>query len=358
MRVLFDGGWWAEGPTSNRQVQRELILAWERRFPEDDIVVAVPRSARELARAELPDRVDVRGTWLWPHGVSVLVELPALARRVGADLTVAHNFTPLAGRAAVFVHDVLFVTNPEWFTRPELLYLRMITATLRRAEVVATSSKTEAARIEARTAAARPVEPIGLAMAPALAAATPRLVEELADVDGFVLVVGRLNIRKNLDTVLHAALRSDVISPRVPVVVVGEPDGRGADLSAELEAGVRSGAIRFLGYVSDEHLAWLYAGARVFVFVSLDEGFGIPMLEALHFGAPVVASDIPVFREILGTRATFVPPLDVEAVAAAIDGLGNAPRPAPVDPARLGYAWDLSATRLREAVLAAERTAV
>jgi glycosyltransferase involved in cell wall biosynthesis len=173
-----------------------------------------------------------------------------------------------------------------------------------------------------------------------------------------VLVVGWLNMRKNLDTVLHAALRAEVVTPRAPVVVVGEPDGRGADLSAEVEAGVRSGAIRFLGYVSDEQLAWLYAGARAFVFVSLDEGFGIPMLEALHFGAPVVASDIPVFREILGDRATFVPPLDVGAVAAAIDRLGHAPRPTPIDPADLGYAWDLSVARLREAVLAADATAV
>jgi glycosyltransferase involved in cell wall biosynthesis len=350
MRVLLDGHWWAEGPTSNRQVQRELILAWERSFPYDDLVVTVPRKAREQARAELPARVQVRGTWLWPHGLSVVLELPVIARRVRADLVVSHNFTPLVGRSAVFVHDVLFVTNPEWFTRSELAYFRLITATLGRAGVVATSSRTEAARIEAHTRAARPVVPIGLALGPGLASATEARVAALDDVDGFVLVVGRLNIRKNLDTALQASLLTEVVSPDFPLLVVGEPDGRRAELPAEVDHAVRSGAIRFLGYVSDDQLAWLYAHAAAFAFVSLDEGFGIPMLEALHFGAPVVASDIPVFREILGERARFVPPLDAPAVASAIDAAVAAPRPAPVDPAELGYGWDASVARLRGAL--------
>ena len=233
----------------------------------------------------------------------------------------------------------------------------MITATLRRADVVATSSRTEAARIEARTAAARPVVPIGLAMAPALADATPTVVEELDDVDGFVLVVGRLNIRKNLDTVLQAALLAEVVSPRSPVVVVGEPDGRGADLSAEVDAGVRSGAIRFLGYVSDEQLAWLYAASRLRLRVAR-RGLRHPDARGAPLRRTRGGERHPRFREILGDRATFVSPLDVEAVAAAIDGLGQQPRPAPVDPADLGYTWDLSVARLRQAVLAADARAV
>ncbi len=355
MRILFDGGWWAEGPVSNRQVQRELILAWERRYPGDELVVAVPRRARDAARAELPSRVEVQTTHLWPHGLGAILELPFIARRARADLVVAHNFTPLFGRSAVFVHDVLFVTNPEWFTRAERLYLWLVTATLPRADVVATSSRAEARRIEATGRAALPVVPIGLALGPGLATAEPEPVAGLGDVDGFVLVVGRLNIRKNLDTVLRAAMRTDVVSPRFPAVVVGEPEGRSAELPAEVDEAVRSGAVRFLGFVSDDQLAWLYRRASVFTFASLDEGFGLPMLEALHFGTPVVASDIPVFREVLRDRATYVPPLDAEAIAAAIDAAVAGPRPAPVAPHDLGYGWDQSVERLRAGVTARRR---
>jgi glycosyltransferase involved in cell wall biosynthesis len=352
LRVLFDGHWWVHGPRSNQQVEREFIFAWAQQFPDDELTVAVPRAVVGQARAELPDRVSVRATRLSPQGISAIVELPVLARRIRADLVITHNFTPLFGRSAVFVHDVLFETNPEWFTTKERAYFRLMTATMARAKVVFSSSSTEADRIREFGRAKGPVVPIGLGLAPGLATVEPAPVEELSDVDGFVLVVGRLNVRKNLTTVLRAAARSTVIGPEFPIVVVGEPSGRSATLPDEVRAAVDSGAVRFLGFVSDAALAWLYGRTNLFVFASLDEGFGMPALEALHFGAPVLVSDIPVFREILGDHAQYVAPLDVAAVTAAIDRMARSARPDPVDPDSLGYSWRASAERLRAALTA------
>jgi glycosyltransferase involved in cell wall biosynthesis len=350
VRVLFDGFWWAEGPHANRQVQRDLILAWEAAFRDDALIVAVPRGAVALARQQLPARVDVLATRLRPHGLSVVVELPRLARHARVDLTLSHNFTPRTGRAAVFVHDVLGATNPEWFTIAERAYLWPVPRLLRRASVVYTSSHAEAARI-ARAARVRgTVHPIGLGMSTGLARATPRRPDSLASVDRAVLAVGRLNVRKNLATVLEAAVASQTVTPEHPLVIAGERSGRRGSSSVELDAAVASGAVRFLGYVDDGELAWLYQHAAPFVFMSLDEGFGMPLLEALHFGAPVVASDIGVFREVLGARGRFVSPLDVAATAAAIDELAHAPRPDPIDVATLGYSWDACARRIRGAL--------
>jgi glycosyltransferase involved in cell wall biosynthesis len=84
------------------------------------------------------------------------------------------------------------------------------------------------------------------------------------------------------------------------------------------------------GQVPDEHLAAIYSGARALVFPSDDEGFGLPTVEALACGTPVVASDIPVLREVLGDRATFVESGDLEGMLAA--GVA-ARRPAPKPPA-------------------------
>ena len=87
--------------------------------------------------------------------------------------------------------------------------------------------------------------------------------------------------------------------------------------------------VTLTGYVPDDHLAAIYSGARALVFPSDDEGFGLPTVEALACGTPVVATDIPVLREVLGERATFVEAGDLEGLLAA--GAAAA-RPAPAPP--------------------------
>ena len=91
--------------------------------------------------------------------------------------------------------------------------------------------------------------------------------------------------------------------------------------------------VTLTGHVSDDELAAIYSGARALVFPSDDEGFGLPTVEALACGTPVVASDLPVLREVLGERATFVEPDDLAGLLAAA---AAARRPAPAPPA---WSW-------------------
>jgi glycosyltransferase involved in cell wall biosynthesis len=348
VRVLFDGFWWLAGPVSNRQVMQQFVLAWEDQFPQDQLAVAVPHADVAAVRGQLPKRVRIVATRLRPQGVSAIVELPFLARRIRADVIVTHNFTPAFGSSAVFVHDFMFVSSPEWFTATERAYFALMPLTIRRARWVLTSSASESERIS-RLAPGRPdVTPVGLGLSPGLAAAVPRRPEGVPDT--FLLAVGRLNARKNLAGAIAGGIASGVVSPEVPLLVVGEAQGRRADLGPGASDAVASGAVRFLGFIDDDELAWLYSNARVFLFLSLDEGFGMPTLEAARFGAPVVASDIPVFREILGDRAKYVRPDAVSETATAIAEAFASGRLAPVDPEELGYSWRLSAQRIRAAI--------
>ncbi|WP_456847160.1 glycosyltransferase family 4 protein [Cellulomonas sp. P5_C6] len=343
MHVLVDGYWWAAGPISNRQVQREIIRHWVDLF-DDRVTMVVPHKV--LGDVEAPPGVDLVGTRLWPHGVASVVDYPRIARKVGADIAVVHNFTPWTGRSAVFVHDVMFQTNPEWFTVPERAYLQLVPWTLRRADVVATSSHHEAERIASHNRGIAPVVPIGLAVGTELATAEPRRPAGV-DVDEFVLSVGRLNVRKNLGRLFTAAARSGAITAARPLLVVGEPEGARADLGPDVRDAVTSGAIRFLGRVDDGELAWLYKNSGLFVYISLDEGFGLPPVEALAFGCAVLAADIPVMRENLGTSAAYVDPLDVDAIAAAL----QAPTVSPA--AFVAPDWADVTRRLRDAVVSA-----
>jgi glycosyltransferase involved in cell wall biosynthesis len=360
VRILFDGFWWTAGPHSNRQVMREFILHWERAFADDELVVAVRRQHLATARAELPSRVRVVATLLWPHGISNLIELPWLAHREKAGLCLAHNFTPLWGHSLVFVHDLMFVTAPQWFTWRERLYFALMPLTARRAAVIASSSRHEARRIGQSLRLPREVVPVGLAVPPGLEQATPVPRADLQDRPGFVLVVGRLNVRKNLALALTAALRSGRVSPQCPVVVAGERSGLATELPDELRQAVAQGVLHFAGFVDDAQLAWLYRQASLFVFLSLDEGFGMPCLEALHFGTPILASDIPVFREILRDQAWYADPHSIDgaaaAIAAALDHVARQGRPMLKRPHELGYSWTASVQRLRAAAAAALET--
>ncbi|MET1033925.1 MAG: glycosyltransferase family 1 protein [Arthrobacter sp.] len=382
LRVLFEGLWWFDGPDSNRQVLRDIVRAWAAAFPDDETHLVVPRHQAERVRAEAPPTVTVHGTRFRQHGLGCLLGVGWLARRLRADAVLTHNFPTLVGpRPTVFVHDLIFESNPEWFTRAERAYLGVISRTIGRARSVVTSSGTEAARIR-RLHPGLDVTPVGLAAPSDLTGAEPRppaagpvpgtaLAGGLRP-GGFHLAVGRLNARKNLGFAIRVADAAGWITPDRPLAVVGsrsglaedacpaEPgspaDHHPADGLARLRELRDQGAVVFLGHVNPGELAWLYRGALSLIYTSRDEGFGMPPVEAMVFGCPVVASDIAVLREVTGGHAAVVLALGDEAAAAAslraagparLRAAGTAGR----EHALRAYAWEDTARRIRAAMV-------
>ncbi|CAM3597450.1 glycosyltransferase [Smaragdicoccus niigatensis] len=348
MKVLFDGFWWHSGPPSGRTVLRETVRAWRRAYPDDALTLAVPR--RDLSVADIPAGVAVIGTMMNLHPLVNGIELARLSREF--DAVVAQNFAPWTGRSAVFIHDALFKSHPEWFTRSERLYLAPIPAMARRAAVVLTSSSAEAARIRHEIPKTGPVVATGLGLATELAN-TPS--EEPADLGlkrgRFLLSVGRLNIRKNLERTIESSLESGVVTADCPLIIVGGEDGRG-----ERSVDAPAGAVRFVGHRSNAQLRWLYENCALFLFLSLDEGFGLPPVEAHEFGAPVIVSDIPATRESLDGMdgVTFVNPLNGRQLSEQIASKITADRvtKTPTDPAA---AWNECVRTIRDALHAARQ---
>ena len=348
MRILMDGYWWHDGPQAARTVQRELVLAWARAFPEDEVVVALRRDAET---DDLPARAEVVRTRLWPHAASNRWELPLLAAGAGTELAVCHNYTPAAGPSLLFLHDVMFEEHPEWFSLAERLYFSAMLPWARRAALVATSTRTEADRI-ARHAPSLPQSIVtGLGVPPSLDA-EPRRPSRVPAGSKFAVTVGRLNVRKNLETAMLAAVHSARISPEHPLYVVGGTahSGVGVAIPDAARALLDDGSIVLLGQVPDDELAWLYANASLTIALSLDEGFGMPAVEAARFGSPLVASDIPVFRETVEGYAVFAPPLDALATASALDAAwGHRPDVAARERTASRFSWDAAARSLRAA---------
>jgi len=136
---------------------------------------------------------------------------------------------------------------------------------------------------------------------------------------GYVLHVGTLQPRKNLQTLVSAyeSLPRSVRDAR-QLVLVGKYGWGAADLRRHLEYSKAQHRIVWLDYVPPDDLRALYYGAGMFAYPSLAEGFGLPLLEALACGLPVIASELPALRETAASHAHFVAPDRVEAVADAI----------------------------------------
>jgi glycosyltransferase involved in cell wall biosynthesis len=135
----------------------------------------------------------------------------------------------------------------------------------------------------------------------------------------FILMVGNVKPHKNLRAAIQAFLKIEGLISH-ELVIVGKKDGF---LTGDVQSlGMTEGRkrIRFTGIVGDQELKQLYANASLFLFPSLYEGFGLPVLEAMSFSLPIIVSDIPVFKELFGTSVTYFNPISIDDIADCIVG--------------------------------------
>jgi alpha-1,3-rhamnosyl/mannosyltransferase len=138
-------------------------------------------------------------------------------------------------------------------------------------------------------------------------------------VQGYSLFVGTVEPRKNLSALLDAYEGLPALQRSTyPLVIAGGRGWLSNDIHARMSKAASAGWLHYLSYVPQERLPALYSGARLFVYPSLYEGFGLPLLEAMASGVPVVCSNIPSLHEVAGDAARLVDPFDVAGLQAAI----------------------------------------
>lgn len=139
------------------------------------------------------------------------------------------------------------------------------------------------------------------------------------DFGSYVLSVGTLEPRKNIPALIdsYSMLPAD-LQQRFPLVLVGMRGWLTSGLEARMKPLVERGVIKPLGYVADEMMPLIYSGAAAFVFPSLYEGFGLPPLEAMACGAPVISSRSSSLPEVVGDAGVLVDPLNVDALAESL----------------------------------------
>ncbi len=291
-----------------------LLQALAAEFPDDEYRVLLPRGRAAVPRGVVPVRHPLPARALFGAALS---GRPRFDRLVGpVDVVWVPAPAPLAIGDAPFVltvHDRSWEQRPEDFTpyerawhaaaRPRRLArraARVLTDTEVGRDDLIRAWGLDAERVRAVPLAPRRFPRAESASSPPAAAAPP------------FLFVGALEPRKAPDLLVDAFLRARTRGLQAELVLVGEgrldPQGPG---------------VRRLGRVDD--LGALYAGALAVVLPSWLEGFGLPPVEGLAAGAPAIVSDLPVFREVLGDGALYVPPGDADALADSLLSLERDP---------------------------------
>jgi glycosyltransferase involved in cell wall biosynthesis len=256
--------------------------------------------------------------------------LPLLARQAQLDLLHgAVNINPALSPCptVVTVHDLSFMRTPQAFPPMQRAYLhsqvRRSVAAARR--VIAVSQATKQDVVDLFGAPADRIDVVyngvDASFCPAPAGEVEAFRRGAGLPERFILHLGTLEPRKNLPRLVQAFAQvraHDAGQPAVKLVLAG---GRGWDYDAIFAEVARQGLeqeVLFPGYVSDEDLAWWYRAAAVFVYPSLLEGFGLPVLEAMACGAPTVTSNLSSLPEVAGDAALLVDPMSVDALAGAL----------------------------------------
>lgn len=238
---------------------------------------------------------------------------------------------PFHGPTVVTVHDVSWVRFPDTHPADRVGVLsRSFPRTLDRVDHIIVDS--DFTRRELIQLFGTPQEKISTVPLAARGGFRPRTASECVDVLShlglefrrFVLSVGTQEPRKNLETVVRAySAMPEAYRRRFPLVLVGGMGWLNSKLEADLRPLVDRGLARLLGYVSEDTLRVLYSAAHTFVYPSLYEGFGLPPLEAMASGTPVVISNVASLPEVVGQAGIEIDPLDEEALRMALLALSD-----------------------------------
>lgn len=239
----------------------------------------------------------------------------------------SYMLPPFPGASIATVHDLSHVLYPQFHPAARVDYMnRAFPRTLRCATHLITDAESVRRELIARMGwAADRVTAVPLGVGaefrPHAAAELRPLMQKLRlEAGGYSLCVGTIEPRKNIDRLLSAyeALPRG-LRRMFPLVLAGAAGWRSAQTHSRIVRAQAENWLRYLSFVPQDELPALYAGARLFVYPSLYEGFGLPVLEAMASGTPVITSNVSSLPEVVGGAARLVEPQDVDSLRCALE---------------------------------------
>lgn len=314
-----------------------------------------------LARGDVD--LTVESEYPWPGAGHVWSRRMSRLIGPGGGYDVMHypaNFCPLLGtrNTAVTVHDLSFLRHPEWFSAERARYYRAaFTITRCRARrIIADSHATKRDLIEIARVPEDKIDVAHLGVSPGFrradAAAIADVRERYKLPEHFFLYVGTLEPRKNLPRLLAAYDQAATELPQ-QLVIAGRAGWKVAGIQQALAVMQHSTRVHFPGFVEDADLPAVLSAAEGFVWPSLFEGFGLPPLEALACGVPVLTSHTSSLPELFAGHALLVDPASTADIALGL--LHLAAQGGQATPAAVAHAQSFTWAKTADAVLGSYR---
>ena len=381
MRIAINAWFWDSPTTGSGQYTRRLVEHLAAAEPNLELIRVEPQGWKfQVSRftSEVPDRLQPETCNLKPETSNLKkvwfeqVVFPRACRRLEADVAhVPYWAPPLAPSVPtlVTIHDLIPLLLSEYRGGPLVrLYTALVSRTARSTRVVTDS---EASRRDIIVNLRIPAERVRVVYLAADERFTPTRAPEDVNVRmryglpaRYVLYLGGFDVRKNVATVLAACRRAaPAIGEDCPLVIAGRLPTEDTPFTPNprrlaQEYGMDERLVHFTGFVDDADKPALYRDAVAFVFPSRYEGFGLPPLEALACGTPVVGSNASSIPEVVGNAGVLRPPDDAEGMADALARLAtNADFRAELSRRALAQAARFSWERTAQETLAAYRDA-
>jgi glycosyltransferase involved in cell wall biosynthesis len=327
LRVALDAHMVGEQETGNETYVLNLICGLAATDTETPYVLYSPHPDALRVCGQLPANFTICRVRPAQDALRIAFGMPARVAHDRMDvLHVTYVAPPIVSSAVVAtVHDVSYLVYPQAFSRRDRLILgTQVPRTLRRAEAVITVSQHARREICGRYGTPEDkVHVVYQAISPVFRRldepSSERIRAQYRIGGPYVLAVGNLQPRKNLPRLIRAYAklrRAGIYSGQL--ALVGKSAWRESDIYNEMRRLGLEQQIVLTGYVNEDDLVALYAGADLFVYPSLYEGFGLPPLEAMACGCPVVASNTSSLPEVVGDAALTADPTSDETLAAAM----------------------------------------
>lgn len=333
MRIGIDAKWFYTGNASGRVVVYNLVKHLCSSYTNHYFFIILDKKDEDKNFPFKNENVTLIYQGTLTNQISNIVS-PFILKKYKLDVCVYQYFVPFFSKykRVVFIHDVIFESNPEFFSFKEKLYFKTMKWLAKLSHGIITVSHNEAKRIAAfgYTGKKTKIGVVYNGVGEQFKVKENQTNESIVAVKEkyklptkTILYFGRLNERKNIRMLLQSF--ELVNDKNVKLVLAGSYDWKMFNLPALISDMQLQDRVIITGFVKDEDVAPLYASSTVFCYLSFDEGFGLPPLEAMASGIPLVVSAIGSIKEVCGNAAYYVNPFNKNEIAEKLNKILSNP---------------------------------